>query len=48
MHGMGERGGVLLDLVLATAVVLIGAFFLASMGFTFHGILHGAEHFFGI
>lgn len=42
------RGGVVLDLVLATALVLVGAFLLASMGVTFHAIVHGAEHFFGL
>jgi len=45
---MNARGGVLLDLVLATAVVLAGAFMLDLLGISFHGILHGAAHFFGV
>jgi hypothetical protein len=45
---MGERGGVLLDLVLAAAVILVGAFLLDLAGLTFLGIFHGAEHFFGV
>jgi hypothetical protein len=45
---MNERGGVLLDLVLAAAFVLVGAFLLSQVGITFHAILHGAAHFFGV
>jgi hypothetical protein len=45
---MNQRGGVLLDLVLAAAVILGGAFALGHLGLTFHGLLHGAERFFGV
>jgi hypothetical protein len=45
---MNQRGGVLLDLVLAAAVILVGAFALGHLGLTFHGLLHGAERFFGV
>jgi hypothetical protein len=45
---MNQRGGVLLDLVLAAAVVLVGAFALSHLGITFHGLVHGAERFFGV
>jgi len=40
-------GGVLLDLVIGTALVMLGAFALASLGITFPEILHGASRFFG-
>jgi hypothetical protein len=43
-----SRGGVVLDLILGFGIVLVGAFFLYEAGFTFHGILHGAERFFGV
>jgi len=43
-----RNGGVLLDLVVGTALVLLGAFALASVGITFPEILHGASRFFGI
>jgi len=43
-----RNGGVLLDLVVGTAVVLLGAFALASVGITFPEILHGASRFFGL
>ena len=46
-HRINRRGGVLLDLVLATALVLIGAFALDLLGITFLEILQGAAHFFG-
>jgi hypothetical protein len=45
---MGQRGGVLLDLVLVVALVLLGAFTLDLLGVTFSDILSGAEHFFGL
>jgi hypothetical protein len=44
---MGERGGVVLDLVLAVAIVLLGAFLLDLLGVTLAQILGGAGHFFG-
>jgi hypothetical protein len=47
LHRMGVRGGVLLDLVIAAAVVLLGAFLLDLMGYSFLEVLQGAEHFFG-
>ncbi len=45
---LGQRGGVVLDLVLAAALVLFGAFALDHLGITFHQILHGAARFFGL
>jgi hypothetical protein len=39
---------VLLDLVLATALLLLGAFALDRLGVSFTEILVGARHFFGI
>lgn len=44
---LGQRGGVLLDVVLVLAIVLVGAFALESIGLSFREILHGAERFFG-
>ena len=43
-----RRGGVLLDVVLSLAFVLLGAFALHSLGISFHEILHGALQFFGV
>ncbi|MGI0071887.1 MAG: hypothetical protein ACRECT_07505 [Thermoplasmata archaeon] len=45
---MGTRGGVVLDLVVATALVLLGAFVLDLAGITLLEILQGAKHFFGL
>ncbi|MGA8302777.1 MAG: hypothetical protein WA691_08595 [Thermoplasmata archaeon] len=45
---LNQRGGVLLDGVLAIAFVLVGAFALESVGITFHVLLHGASRFFGL
>jgi hypothetical protein len=45
---MGRRGGVLLDLVLIVALVLLGAFALNLLGITLADIVSGAEHFFGL
>lgn len=45
---LGRRGGVLLDFVLAVAFILFAAFALNLLGLTFHMILSGAAHFFGI
>jgi hypothetical protein len=42
-----RRGGVLLDLVLSLALILVGAYALESIGIDFHQLLHGALHFFG-
>ena len=42
-----RNGGVLLDLVVGAALVLLGAFALASLGITFPEILRGASRFFG-
>jgi hypothetical protein len=47
-RAMGQRGGVLLDLVLVLALVLLGAFALDLLGITFWDIVHGAESFFGV
>jgi hypothetical protein len=43
-----RSGGVLLDLVIATALVLLGAFALNRLGIHLSEILVGARHFFGI
>jgi hypothetical protein len=43
-----NRGGVLLDLVLAAALIILGAFALDLMGITFQSIIQGAEQFFGL
>jgi hypothetical protein len=45
---LGQRGGVLLDTVLALALILIGAFALESIGISFGQLVHGAERFFGL
>jgi hypothetical protein len=42
-----RRAGVLLDLVLATGIVLVGAFVLYSFGLTLGELVHGAGQFFG-
>ncbi len=43
-----RRGGVLLDAVLALALVLVGAYLLHSAGLTFGELVHGAARFFGV
>ena len=43
-----QRGGVLLDLVLVVALVLLGALALDLLGITLSDLLNGAGHFFGI
>jgi hypothetical protein len=45
--GPNRRAGVLLDLFLASAIVILGAFALYALGNTFGGILRGVKHFFG-
>ncbi len=42
-----QRAGVLLDLVVASGLVLVGAFALYSIGITFGELVHGASRFFG-
>jgi hypothetical protein len=42
-----SRGGVVLDLVIATALVLLGAFALSRLGISFAQVWIGARHFFG-
>ena len=42
-----RNGGVLLDLVVGAALVMLGAFALDALGITFPEILHGASRFFG-
>ena len=42
------RGGVLLDLILATAFVLLAAFALELLGVNLAEILSGAGRFFGV
>jgi len=46
-HRWGQRGGVVLDLILATAFLLVGAFALNSLGISFTSLVTGARHFFG-
>ncbi len=41
-----ERGGVLLDAVLAVGIILLAAYGLAHVGLTFSQVLHGARYFF--
>lgn len=43
-----RRGGVVLDLLIALALVLLAAFALAALGITFREIVHGASRFFGL
>jgi len=43
-----RNGGALLDLVIGTGLVLLGAFALASVGITFPELLRGASRFFGL
>ncbi|HTT14527.1 MAG TPA: hypothetical protein VMG81_01945 [Thermoplasmata archaeon] len=43
-----RRAGVLLDLVLGVAFVIVGAFLLYAVGLTFGELLHGAAQFFGM
>lgn len=45
---MNRRGGVLLDLMVGLALLLLGAFVLDSLGITFREILRGALRFFGL
>ena len=42
-----RTGGVLLDLIVGSAFVLLGAFALAAVGVSLSEILHGAGRFFG-
>lgn len=48
LHRLNSRGGVLLDLIVGLALVVLGAFVLASFGLNATEILRGARHFFGI
>jgi hypothetical protein len=43
-----RSGGLLLDAVLALALILLGAYALESIGVNFHQLLHGALQFFGL
>jgi hypothetical protein len=45
---LDQRAGVLLDLVIGTALVILAAFALYALGLNFGEILNGAGHFFGI
>ena len=45
---LDRRGGALLDLFVGSALVLVGAFALASLGITLPEILRGASRFFGL
>jgi hypothetical protein len=42
-----RRGGVVLDLVVAAALILLGAFALAHLGISFGELVSGARRFFG-
>lgn len=42
-----RRAGVVLDLVVAAGLLLLGAFALHQMGYSFHEIWVGALRFFG-
>lgn len=50
MHRLtrGRRAGVVLDVFLVAALLLLGAFALDAAGITLSQILHGAENFFGL
>jgi hypothetical protein len=48
LHRLNRRGGVVLDLIVGVALLALAAFVLASFGLTFHEILRGARHFFGL
>jgi len=43
-----RRGGVLLDAVVAIALLLIGAWVLSGLGVSLHEVLHGAARFLGL
>jgi hypothetical protein len=45
---LNQRAGVLLDLVFGAVIVILAAFTLYALGFTFTELLHGAGQFFGI
>jgi hypothetical protein len=48
-HGrLDRRAGVPLDLVVGSALVILGAFALYALGFNFGEILRGAGDFFGV
>jgi flagellar biogenesis protein FliO len=47
MRFRSERGGVVLDLVVAFAFVLLLAFALSRLGVSFSELLHAARTFFG-
>ncbi|MGA8302360.1 MAG: hypothetical protein WA691_05715 [Thermoplasmata archaeon] len=42
-----RTGGVVLDMILGAALVILGAFALSTLGYTFQQILNGAGRFFG-
>jgi len=41
-----QRGGVLLDAVVALGLLLLAGFALSHLGFTFSEVVSGARHFF--
>jgi hypothetical protein len=45
---LNQRGGLLLDAVLALAFILMAAYALESVGISFHQLTHAAMRFFGI
>jgi hypothetical protein len=45
---LDRSGGVVLDLIVGSALALLGAFVLASLGITLPEILRGASRFFGL
>jgi hypothetical protein len=49
MRRKSQRGGVVLDLIVGGAVVLLGAFALYHyFGLTLGELVHGARQFFGV
>jgi hypothetical protein len=47
VHRLDTRGGLFLDIVLAAAIILLGAFVLDLLGVTFARLFGGAGQFFG-
>jgi hypothetical protein len=48
MRIRSRRAGILLDGVLAIAILVVGAYALDRLGITFSMILHGARQFLGV
>jgi hypothetical protein len=43
-----RRAAILLDLLIGSALIVLGAFALYALGLNFNEILNGAGHFFGV